>query len=58
MVTGNYQEAEFKNASYKNSKKRKLKVSKRKKIFFVFLLAYLTYLKKKKGIIFVFLEKI
>jgi len=51
MVIGNYQEAEFNNASYKNSKEKKLKVSKNKEKFLIFLL---TYLKNKEGIIFVF----
>jgi len=51
MVRGNYQEAEFYNASYKNNKEKSKSKSKREKDFFIFLV----YLKKKEGIIFVFL---
>jgi hypothetical protein len=54
MVKGNYQEAEFKNASYKKNKKKSKFARENKEKFFIFLLTYLTYLKKKEGIIFVF----
>jgi len=37
MVIGNYQEAEFYNASYKNNKERKLKKDRKEEKFFVFL---------------------
>jgi hypothetical protein len=50
MAVGNYQEAEFYNASYKNNKEKKLKSQKRGENFSPFLIIYLK--KKGKGYLF------
>jgi hypothetical protein len=47
MVIGNYQEAEFNNASCKSNTKEEK--------FFTFLVSGFAYFKNKEGIIFVFL---